>query len=614
MTKATFISKPTLKLRAALGISFLLTLSTIVTYWPVRGFDFTSFDDNIYVTDNRYVRNGLILDSIRWSIIFAEKERTYWHPLTWLSHMLDVQLYGLNPRGHHLSNVLFHTANILLLFWLLHYMTGALWRSALVAALFALHPINVESVAWVSERKNVLSTFFWMLTLWAYVFYTFKPNPVRYLTVIVAFLLGLLAKPMLVTLPFVLLLIDYWPLRRLALNQSIRGLDWKYFLILEKLPLMILSGLSVYLSSASIQGMGNVISLESVPMKLRIANALVSYLKYLGKMLWPHKLAVFYPYPRIVLPWQIAGSVALLIGISAGVIWFLRRFPYLTVGWLWFLGTLVPVSGLVQVGLWPALADRWAYVPVIGLFIAFAWGLFSLGSKWRSRNAVLVLVGCILLGLTIGVTRFQIRYWADSVKLFRHALAVTENNALAHNMLANSLAEAGQYQEAVAHIMKGLKIKPNNAGAYNNLGNILLDQGKLDEAIKKFRKALEMNIKLETAHYNLGVALALKGNNHAAIEHYLAALRLDPDNVKIHNNLANLLLEQGKIEKALQHYLTALQLNPHDSELYNNFGVALIQIGKLRLAIKQFRNALRINPGYETARGNLAKTMQKLQK
>ncbi len=329
--------KAILQKNAKLIVCLILVLIILAAYWQTSHFEFTSFDDDLYVTANRYVQSGLSKESIQWAFNFADKQNTYWHPLTWLSHMLDVEIYGLNPGGHHFSNVLFHIANSLLLFWLLQRMSAALWCSAFVAAMFALHPVNVESVAWVSERKNVLSTFFWMLTLMAYARYCERSNLARYLLVVLVFALGLLAKPMLVTLPFVLLLLDYWPLERF----SFKG-DWPgrlLRLILEKAPLLILSALLIYLASLSVQGLGIIKSIEALPMSLRIENALVSYVKYIFKMLWPVNLAVFYPYPQSVAAWQFIGALAVLSAISIGVILLAKRQRYLAVGWFWYLGT-----------------------------------------------------------------------------------------------------------------------------------------------------------------------------------------------------------------------------------------------------------------------------------
>ena len=367
-------------IRLDLLICLLLTFSILAVYWQVRNHDFINLDDNVYVTDNNHVKAGINLDSIIWAFSLENKDNTYWHPVTWLSHMLDCQLYGMNPGMHHSTNLLFHIANTILLFLVLRRMTGEFWKSALVAAFFGLHPLNVETVAWVSERKNVLSTFFWMMTMATYFHYTERPGFYRYLPVFFLLMLGQLVKPMLVTLPFVLLLLDYWPLGRLKIGQ------WRSFfrLIWEKIPLFILSALSVGIAVLSNQHLGILQSTETVPMTLRIENALVSYVEYIVKTIWPNNMAIYYPFPDSLPLWQAAGALLALACISLMLLLKLRHIPSLGTGWLWYLGTSVPISGLVQNGLWPAMADRWAYIPAIGIFIIIVWG----GGAIFSQNSV----------------------------------------------------------------------------------------------------------------------------------------------------------------------------------------------------------------------------------
>jgi Flp pilus assembly protein TadD len=606
-----FPNRLNFRVYAGTVVLIMLVVGTTCVYWPTRTSDFISFDDNAYVAENPHVRSGLSKDGIHWAFNFADKDKTYWHPLTWLSHMLDVHLFGMNPGQHHFSNVLIHIANTLLLFLLLHWMTGALWRSAIVAALFAVHPINVDSVAWISQRKNVLSTLFWMLTLGGYVFYTHKPNLFRYLLVVIAFIFGLLAKPMLVTLPFVFVLIDYWPLKRLVIGKSVR--DWlkpNYLLILEKVPLLILSGLSVYLSSASVQKMSNIISLESVDINLRISNALISYPKYLAKMLWPSKLAVFYPYPNTVPLWQLMGSSALLTGITIGVIWLLRRYPYLTVGWLWFIGTMVPVIGLVQVGLWPAIADRWAYVPFIGLFIMIAWGGKEVVCRWQIKPVFMAFAaGILLLALTM-TSRTQVGVWANSITLYSHTLRVTENNFRMNNNFALALAEAGRYEQSLVHMRAALDKRPNNPDYINNLGYVLMEQGRYEEAIRNFERAIKLNPRKWRVHQNLATVLMQTDQANEAVSHYHIALDLAPDNKKVLNDLANAMVRQGRITDALPYYSKALSRDPNDPEIHNNFGVALIQMGRFEKAVNHFRKALQLKPDYAAANENLRKAVK----
>jgi tetratricopeptide (TPR) repeat protein len=645
------ISKETRnKRRWVLIACFFLLLVSSSVYWQVRHFDFINFDDDVYVADNRQVRSGLTKENLAWSFSFQDKEKTYWHPLTWISHMLDVELYGMDAGRHHHTNALFHTFNTLLLFFLLYRITGALWRSAFVAALFALHPINVESVAWIAQRKNVLSTFFWMLTLLAYTVYQKRPGIVRYLTVLFVFTLGLLAKPMLVTLPFVLMLLDYWPLKRIGFQPSIREcLPLAFRLVLEKFPLFILSGLSVYFSMASRKGLDLGITLQSIPAMLRIENALVSYLKYIGNLVWPTHLTVFYPYPDKIPMWQALGALVVLMVISVGVVRTLRKYPYLCVGWLWYLGTLTPVIGFVQVGLWPQMADRWAYVPFIGLFVIISWGGAELLSRWRHKRFWAAIAVSALLTALMVASHIQVGYWANSVTLFSHALKITKDKALAkalaHNNLATELIERGQYDEAIYHFSQVLKIKNDNApvhnnlaialnergrydealyhantaiklspydsSAYNNLGYVFLKINKYDDAIRNFKMAIKLNPTYTKAYFNLASALTMIGNFDAATSNYRIALDLSPDSKVILNDLANAMVARGRVAEALPYYSKALDLDPSDADIHNNMGVALIHLGRFNEAVSQFRLALKLKPDFADAGENLKKALSR---
>jgi tetratricopeptide (TPR) repeat protein len=573
----------------------------------VRHYEFNNFDDNIYVTSNSFVRSGLNAASMRWSFNYTLKDGNYWQPLTWLSHMLDVSLYGMDAGCHHMSNVFFHMMSAMLLFLAFNQMTGALWRSALVAALFALHPINVESVAWVAERKNVLSTFFWMLTLLLYAGYHQHRGILRYLAVIFAFGLGLLAKPMLVTLPFVLLLLDYWPLKRIVFQKAgpfpaahvLR-------LIFEKLPLFILSAVSVYLSAASVKGMGNVISLENLPMKLRLANALVAYVKYIGKLIWPYPLAVYYPFPEQISLWQPLAAFALLLFVSIIVCRTLNRKPYLAIGWLWYLGTLIPVIGLVQVGMWPAMADRWAYVPTIGLFIMLAWGVAEIARHRRYRRVVLAGLSVSALTALLVVSYFQISLWRDSVSLFEHGIQVTGGTWKMHNNLANALNARGRRGEAILHYKHALQLDPPEPeGVHYNLAIALTSMGRLQEAIEQYGEAIRINPDYADAHVNLGAALARLGKKAEAGRHYFEALRVDPNFAPANYNLGNLMLAQGETHAAINRYSKALRINPHFAEAHNGMGLAFMQTGKLEQALLCFRKAAKLNPAFCDGMRNL---------
>ena len=600
----------------------LLVIVTLSIYWQVGQYDFVNFDDNVYVSENPHIRSGLTRDSLAWSFSFQEKDKNYWQPLNWLSHMLDVELYGMDPGRHHLTNVLFHIVNALLLFAVLKWMTNALWRSAFVAFLFALHPLNVESVAWIAARKNVLSTFFWILTLCAYVYYTRQTSTFRYLVVCLALVLGLLVKPMLVTLPFVLLLLDFWPLQRWAfagIKESSQHKRNTPHIILEKAPLFLLSTLSVYISSKSVQGEGDVVSLQFVPLLLRIENALVSYVEYIVKMLWPQHLSVYYPFPDMVPVGQALGAAVLLIGVSALAIWGLKRRPYLAVGWFWFLGTLVPVIGFVQVGLWPAIADRWAYVPLVGLFVMIAWGgpeLFKAGH--HKRKILAIAAGAILLILAI-TTRIQISHWANSISLFEHAAKTVTGssmpvnklgNAFIYNNLALALLEDGRSDEAHKYMQVAVNLAPDSARVNYNLGYILLQKGEVDTAIRHFKHALKFNSKYFLAHYHLAIALMQSGKLDDAIVHYQIALDLVPNSKNVLNDLANVMVAQGRISEAVSFYAKALRLAPDDPEIHNNLGVAMIRIQKFEKAAEHFRMALKLDSGYAAAHQNLNRALE----
>jgi Flp pilus assembly protein TadD len=599
-------------------ICLALVVAVFAVFWQVHTHDFVNFDDQEYVTDNPHVRAGLTVQGTAWA--FTTFDAGNWHPLTWLSHMLDCQLFGLNPAGHHLASVVLHLANTLLLLLILHRMTGALWRSALVAALFAIHPLHVESVAWVAERKDVLSTLFWLLTIWAYLGYVKRPSPGRYLLVLFAFACGLMAKPMVVTLPFVLLLLDYWPLARMDRGLPHDGEDLQPHaargsgehpvtllrLLWEKVPLLALSAVSSVVTFIAQRSGGAVEILDVVPVESRLGNALVSYVKYIGKMLWPNHLAIFYPHPGDSPPWwQTAGAALLLTCITLLVVREAQRRPHLITGWLWYVGTLVPVIGMVQVG-GQAMADRYTYVPLIGLFVVVAWSLADLAKTWRyGRLASVVAVGATLSVLTI-CTWKQVRYWGNSLTLFEHALRVTTNNFVAENNLANALVSQNRLQEAIPHYARAIEIKPTHVEAYNNMGVLLASQGRFREASAYYLRALELKPDSAETHNNLGVALVQLGKVEEATLHYLKATKLKPDYAEAHNNLGNALAEQGRLREAVPYFEKALILNPSYPQAHNNLGVALARQGRLEEAILHFKKALQLKPDFAQASDNLA--------
>lgn len=598
-----------------LVVCLFLVIATVTAYWQVRNHGFVNYDDDLYVTNNRNVQAGLTWDGVKWA--FTTTHASNWHPLTWLSHMLDYEIYGPKPGGHHLSSLLFHAANTLLLFFVLSQMSGALWRSGFVAALFALHPLHVESVAWVAERKDVLSTFFWLLTMWAYARYAERPGLSRYLLVLLLFAFGLMSKPMLVTLPFVMLLLDYWPLNRLRLGQkdgdnlqnhslsmSSRKELPALHLILEKVPFLILAGVASVVTLVAQQHGGAVRSLESFPLGIRIANALVSYATYIGKMIWPQDLAVFYPHPRTLQIWQALGAAFFLACVCFLVVRAGRRRPYLMAGWLWYLGTLVPVIGLVQVGS-HAMADRYTYVPLIGLFVMISWGMADLATRWRFGRPVLgISTGVVVFALIVS-TWFQVGHWHNSETLFKHTLKVTANNYIAHNNLAIAMVEQGKLEEAIDHYSEALRIKPRYAKAHYNLGIALMRQGNVQEAIAHYSEALRIKSDYAAAHNNLGKALAAQGNLNEAIAHYFKALRIEPDNATAHGNLGVALAEEGKPKEAIRHFSEALRITPGDAKAHKNLGAALAGQGRLEEAIRHYATALRIAPGDADTHFNL---------
>jgi tetratricopeptide (TPR) repeat protein len=566
-------------------IYLALALGTFVVFRPVHSFDFVNYDDNIYITENLHIKTGLTLSGIIRA--FTSPHAGMWHPLTTLSHMLDCELFGLNPLGHHLTNLFFHIANTMLLFWVLKRMTGAIWPSAFVAAVFALHPLNVESVAWVSERKNVLSTFFWLLTMAAYTRYVKCPSVGRYLLILFVFALGLMAKPMLVTLPFVLLLLDYWPFGRLQ-RKTLSSLAW------EKIPffaLSILLSIVTFVVQRSAGVMG-----QAVNLNYRIANALVSYVRYVGKMVWPSRLAVFYPYPGAALPiWQVVAAVIFLIFVSVCVIGLLRNRRYPAVGWLWYLGTLVPVIGLVQVG-GQAMADRYAYVPLIGIFIMVAWGLNDLFAKWRYRRPAFAASALMVLLVLAVCTVLQLSYWRNSITLFEHAIAVTSGNYIAHNGLAKPLYQQGRLDEAIAHYTESLRINPNFADTHIGLGIVLYERGQTDEAFLHFTRALQLDPNSPSAHFNLGVAFARQGKIDQAATHFTQALRIAPEFGIVYDKVAHAFIQQGKLEQAITLCHKAIRMLPAEPAVYNELVIALALQGEYDQAVMYFTTSLRIAP------------------
>ncbi|MGD0206067.1 MAG: tetratricopeptide repeat protein [Verrucomicrobiota bacterium] len=572
-------------------IGLLLALITLLVYLPASRDGFVNYDDQDYVTENSTVQKGLTWPGIKWA--FTTGHASNWHPLTWLSHMADCELFALNPGAHHLVNVLFHTANVVLLFLLLLWLTGGLWPAAFVAALFAWHPLHVESVAWISERKDVLSTFFALLTLLAYTRYaqsvtsdkwqvarTEKIAPVPALSrvtchvslfyglALIFFALGLMSKPMLVTLPFVMLLLDYWPLKRVTSDQ------WQVSkvvrLTLEKWPFFLLAAVSCVVTFlVQSQRSGDAVaSLELVPLHYRFCNALVSYGLYLLKMVWPVGLAVFYPLPDH-LTWLLmaATASAVVLVIISSFVWRAgRAHAYLPVGWLWFLGTLVPVIGLVQVG-GAALADRYTYIPSIGVFIAVTFGVCALADRFQFPKKAIATAAVLILATCLILAENQLRYWHDSETLFAHALAVTKNNHVAHVNLGVALEQKGKLNEALAEYRAAEQLAPELYHIHNNLGNLLDNLGHPNKALTEYREAVLLNPKLPSLHNGAGIVLTELGRFDEAMSQFKEAARLDSTYPWAHLEIGKMRLKQGRDAEAIDEFREALRIDPNNFQI-----------------------------------------------
>ena len=607
-------------------ISLILLVGTFLLYAPVIKHDFVNYDDPNYVTENVQVKNGLTLAGALWA--FTTSHAHNWHPLTWLSHELDCQLYGLRPAGHHLTSLFFHLANTLLLFAVLLRLTGATWRSALVAALFAWHPLHVESVAWVAERKDVLCAFFWLLTMAAYVRYVeearVKSPKARtfYGLTLLGLALALLSKPMAVTLPFVLLLLDYWPLGRSA-ECGVRSAEsgntealvvgparWTS-LLWEKAPMFALVLGSCLVTFFVQKPGGTLATLDTIPLGERIPNALISYVEYLRKMVWPSDLAVFYPLEPARPLWQWAAAGVLLVFISLWTLTQARRRPFLPVGWFWFLGTLVPVIGLVQVGA-QAMADRYSYLPLIGIFMMLAWGIGDLTQHWPRRSLVLGTASALALAACMALTSVQLSYWKNSLTLFDHALQETKNNAVAHDALGQALDEQGKSKEAMAHYQAALKTEPNSPITFYLMGLSSARQGNLQTAIEDYQESLH-RWDGPAAHYNLANALTAQGNLAEAALRVLsrpqAGTRLLLD---AHNNLGAVLARLGQTQEAQAHFKAALRINPAFPEARDQLGSLLLKLGQLDAARAHLQEAVRLKPGFAHARLKLGLAQARL--
>ena len=655
-------AKPTRNQLSAV-ICLGLALVTAALYWPMMHHDFVNLDDELYIANNSHVNSGLSWSNILWG--FKHIYAGYWIPLTWISHMLDCQLYGLNPAGHHLTNLLFHIANTLLLFLLLNQLTGAQWRSAFVAALFAWHPLHVESVAWACERKDVLSTFFGMLTLLAYTCYAQKRSKVEsrrsrensavpvldsrrstlgYLLALLFFACGLMSKPMVVTLPFVFLLLDFWPLGRFSVQGSVFSFQNMARLIFEKIPFFTLaaagSGIAFYTQKA-----GGAVSADTF--SFRLANVLWAYVRYISKIFWPADLAVVYPFQSRGLV-VLAVVAALLLAMCSGAFIFVaHRQPYLLAGWFWFLGTLVPAIGIVQVGS-QSMADRFTYVPSIGLFILAVWSVNDILISTPHKQKIAALLGTAALAGCLAITSIQIKYWRSSITLFRHALAVTRDNYIAcaclgqaldvigredealivckeavrlnpdypHGqfLLGRVLWEKGEPTEALNHLNTAAKSAPHDPVIQYNLGKFLLDYNLPEKAASQFARAVALEPDNADFHYRFGTVLLGNSNLDEAIVQFSEALRLKPDFANAQNNLAVAFVRQGKTAEAVLHFSQAMRLQPNDPEAHFNLGLALLNNQQPAEAAVQFAEELRLKPDETKAHYRLAQAWQQQNK
>jgi tetratricopeptide (TPR) repeat protein len=634
--------------RPALLICALLALGILFTYGPTVTYGFVNYDDPSYISENPEVQHGFTAHSIAWA--FTTNHTGYWHPLTWLSLMLDLRIYGLHPGGIHFTSVLLHLADTLLLFWLLRRMTGATWRSGIVAALFAWHPLHVESVAWISERKDVLSAFFSLLTIWAYLNYvaasrepaetaTARPKPsLHYTAALVLFACGLMSKPMVVTLPFVLLLLDYWPLERHR-----QPVSW-HRLVVEKIPFLVLSVVCSVVTFAEQQQLGSVASFSEQPPAACAANAFVSYARYLGKTFWPSQLVMFYPMPDSWPAWQVAGAICLLAALTLAALALRRRQPWLIVGWLWFLGTLVPVIGFVHSGL-QAMADRYTYLPSIGLFIALVWGLATLHDRLGSavRHA-LQAAGALALAACLVLTAFQVRTWRDSFTLFNHLAELPDARSQAHQWLGESYVKLNRLNDAVAEYQAAARLAPRSpvplyylgwlaarqgnaalalnyyqgcltndpgySAAHFEIANLLANAGRLTDAVAEYRISIRGYSLAPDAHLNLGKVLMALGSPQDAASEFKAALQIDPDNPEALDQLGGALQKLGRLDQACALYAEAVRLDPAFVHARLKLGLILGELGKSDDAARQFTEVLRLDPTNVPACYNLGGLFQ----
>lgn len=584
-------------------------LLNVCVYASVRHFELVNWDDSTYITENPTVLGGLSWSSVWWALTTGHSP--YWHPMTWLSHLLDVTLFGSDAGAYHVTNLVLHTASTVLLFEIFRRMTAALWPSAFVAAMFAVHPLHVESVAWIAERKDVLSTLFWMLTVAAYVGYVRRPAWHRYVLMLIAYALALMAKPMVVTLPAVLLLLDVWPLRRLALAWPTPGGEGTPpgRILLEKVPLLALA-LTTSVATVIVQHrVGAMAGLTALPWTTRVANATIGYVAYLWKTIWPTHLAAFYPLFEITAP-RVVGAAVTIAAISVAAILLRRRYPWFFVGWFWYVVTIAPVIGLLQAGE-QGMADRFMYVPMIGLSIAAAWTFATPAVQRRLHPGGVALVGAMVVIVCAVAARAQAAHWENSVELWSHATRVTPESYIAHENLGQALRERGQLEESRVSYERALRLAPAHSPFYvaviqNSLGMVLMRQGKIAEAGDRFAAAVRINPAFAEAQTNLGNTLAAQGKPAEALDHYREAIRLKPDYTEPLVGIGGALLRLGRAAEAVPHYREALKLDPNLAEAHNGLGGALATEGHDEDAMAEYREAVRLKPDLPTAHLNIA--------
>jgi protein O-mannosyl-transferase len=561
-------------------IYIILALTTFSIFGQVNQYPFVNIDDNIYVTKNSHISSGITIDGIRWA--FSTTYAEFWHPLTWISLMADYQLYGLNPGGYHLTNLILHILSTLLLFWLFHRMTGAVWKSAFVAAFFALHPLHVESVAWISERKDVLSAFFWMLTLCLYIYYTEKPVIQRYLLVMFSFVCALMSKPMVVTLPVIMILLDYWPLNRFESKKG-NVILWQ---VKEKLPLIILSAV---FSILTIYAQSHII-IDKFPISERCANASVSFVTYMGKTFWPYDLAVFYPF-LINLPfWQVLGATLMIIIISIAVIIMIKCLPFLFVGWLWYGVVFLPVIGIVKSAS-HSTHDCYTYLPSVGIYIMLAWGMPTLIKSDNVRKKILLPVSIVFLTVMSILTWQQCGYWENSIKLFSHALKATKDNAVAHAHLALALEDEGKVSEAIYNYTETIRIRPDYVFSYNSRGALYASIGQYQRAIEDYNEAIRLKPDDPSVYFNRGNSYINLGQYQAAIKDFNKVILLAPASFDAYNNRAFIYIKLEQYQQALEDYSNAILLKPDYADSYYNRGVIYFKLGNNKMGCFDARKA-----------------------